>query len=300
MATLHARRRACACSGIRRFIFARTIQEKVVDELWKAVVLGVVQGITEFLPISSTGHLIVFSALLQFQALDNTFEIFIQLGSVLAVLVYYSRELWQQVRQTPGDRRVQRLWLNLILAFIPAGMIGFLLRDWIDAVLFSPLVVALSLIVGGGVFLVVERRQPPAQAQISELLAVTPRQALLIGFAQTMALIPGVSRSGASIVGGMLAGLNRQVATQFSFYLAIPTLGIATVFSLVRRLDALNAENVLLLLVGTVVSAVVSWLAIRWLLTFVARRNFVSFGYYRLVAGASILLLLAAGILQAS
>ncbi len=266
-------------------------------DIIKAVILGIVEGVTEFLPISSTGHLIVASALLNFQALGGTFEIFIQLGAVLAVIVFYARDLWQQVR-TLNQPATQQLWLGLLIAFIPAAVIGLLLGDFITAVLFSPTVVAIALIVGGVIFLIVERR-PQAQvpAQTTALEGISLRQALLIGIGQTFALIPGVSRSGATIVAGLLTGLDRPTATRFSFYLTIPTLGAATIYSLVRDLDRVTSDNLLLLAVGTVVSLIVSILAMGWLLRYVARNSFIIFGYYRIFAGAVILLLVALAVI---
>lgn len=266
-------------------------------ELLQVVVLGIIEGITEFLPISSTGHLIVATALMNFQAGGATFEIFIQLGAVVAVIGYFAKDLFSQVQRVPSDKDVQRLWLGIIIAFIPAAVIGFLISDWMDEVLFKPEVVAISLIVGGVIFLLIERRKVDEQAVVTtELTAITLKQALLVGLAQTIALIPGVSRSGASIIGGMLAGLNREVATKFSFYLAIPTLGIATIYSLVKSLDELSSNDLALLMLGAVVSGIVAWVAIAWLLRFVARNNFVVFGYYRIIAGIIILVLAALGV----
>lgn len=267
----------------------------------KAIILGIVEGVTEFLPISSTGHLIVASDLLDFQALNGTFEIFIQLGAVVAVVLYYRSRLWRQVLALREGREGWRFWLNLFIAFLPAAVLGFLFADVIQAALFNPTVVALALIVGGIVFLVVERRLPPPSGDQMELSAEADpmhwRQALGIGLAQTLALIPGMSRSGASIIGGLLVGLGRPAATEFSFFLAIPTLGLATVYSLVRSLDQLRPDDMLNLGIGAVVSGVVAWLSIGWLLRFVSRHNFVPFGVYRILAGLVILALVAARVL---
>ncbi len=244
-------------------------------DLWRAVVLGIVEGVTEFLPISSTGHLIIASDLLAFEgSMGGTFEIFIQLGAVLAVVWYYRRDLWQQTRAVPRDRKVQRFWLNIAIAFIPAAGIGL------------P-VVAAALIVGGIVLLVIERRDHSTGT--ASLYDVTPRQALGIGLAQTLALIPGASRSASSIIGGLLAGLDRPTATGFSFYLAIPTLGLATVFDLLTSLDQISAGDALNLLVGTAVSFVVSLLVISWLLRYIANHDFKIFGWYRVVLGLIVL-----------
>jgi undecaprenyl-diphosphatase len=257
-------------------------------DLWRVVVLGIVEGVTEFLPISSTGHLIIFSDLLDFEgSLGGTFEIFIQLGAVLAVVWYYRRDLWQQVQAAPRDRTVQRFWLNLAIAFVPAASIGFLVHDWIKEVLFNPVTVATTLIVGGILLLLIERRDHSAGT--ASLYDVTPKQALGIGLAQVFALIPGASRSATSIMGGLLCGLDRPTATNFSFYLAIPTLGLATVFDLLTSLDQIARGDALNLLVGTVVSFIVSLVVIGWLLRYIATNDFKFFGYYRVVFGLIVL-----------
>lgn len=274
-------------------------------ELFQVVILGIVEGLTEFLPISSTGHLIIAASLLQFavqpdgtvnEVFRSTFEIFIQLGAVFAVIVYYRVDLLRQVRTVSTDRHVQRLWLNVVIAFIPAGAVGFLLRSWIKANLLDrPVIVAITLILGGIAFLVVERyfARTSSQPRAANLSDMRPMQALAVGIAQVTALIPGVSRSGASIVGGMLSGLNREVATQFSFYLAIPTLGIATLFDLVSSIKTLSRSDLLYLVVGMVVAAIVAWLAIGWLLRYVSRNNFIPFGYYRVALGIVVFVLVA-------
>jgi undecaprenyl-diphosphatase len=268
-------------------------------ELVKVIILGIVEGITEFLPISSTGHLIVFAALLDFKnANSGTFEIFIQLGAVVAVVVYFRSELMKQVATVTTDKGVQRLWLNIIIAFIPAAAIGFIFADKIDELLFRPTVVAASLIVGGILFLLVERRQPSATLTTS-LETITPRQAFAVGIAQITSLIPGVSRSGSTIVGGMLFGLDRAVATSFTFFLAIPTLGIATLYKLFKSLKTIQGNDAVNLLLGAVVAGIVAWISIRWLLKYVARNNFVAFGYYRILAGIVIIALILINVLPA-
>ncbi len=253
-------------------------------QLWQAVLLGIVEGLTEFLPISSTGHLIIFSDLLKFQgSLGGTFEIFIQLGAVLAVVFYYRGDLWQQVRTVPHNRTVQRFWLNILIAFLPAALVGVLLHDWIKEVLFTPAVVASALLLGGVIILLVERRDH--SVGISSVYSVSPRQALGVGVAQIVALIPGASRAASTIIGGLLTGLDRPTATSFSFYLAIPTLGAATVYDLATNLDQVSSSDALNLLVGTVVSFLVSLLVIRWLLGYISNHDFKIFGYYRIVVG---------------
>jgi undecaprenyl-diphosphatase len=252
----------------------------IVEEILKAVILGIVEGVTEFLPISSTGHLIAAAALLRFNPdLMDTFVIFIQLGAVLAVILFYARELIELARGAFTSPAVRRFWLALIIATLPAAAVGFALRRFIRDVLFHPVPIAGALIVGGLILIAIERRRSTAapaaeparpDAGEAEARAVTLRQALLIGAAQTVALFPGVSRSAASIVGGMAVGLSRLAATRFSFYLAIPTLGGATVADLLLSLDELNTDD---------------------LLRFVAQHTFIGFGYYRITAGIAILIL---------
>jgi len=268
-----------------------------MPDLIKVIILGIVEGLTEFLPISSTGHLIVFAALLNFTT-SKTFEIFIQIGAVIAVIVFFRAEFFKQISTVTTDKGVQRLWLNIIIAFIPAGIIGFIFADKINDLLFRPIVVAISLIIGGIIFLIVERRPQPVNPTAS-LEAMTPQQALAVGVAQITALIPGVSRSGSTIVGGMLFGVDRAVATKFSFFLAIPTLGIATVYSLIKSLKTIQGNEFVNLILGAVVAGIVAWIAVRWLLNYVARNNFVAFGYYRIVAGIVIIVLVLIHILPA-
>jgi undecaprenyl-diphosphatase len=278
-------------------------------ELIKVIILGIVQGITEFLPISSTGHLIVTAAAINFAgSLGGTFEIFIQLGSVLAVVAFYRADLWRQVRTVRTDKTVQNLWLCIVIAAIPASIIGLVVRDTVKNLFYSGeggaanttglYVIAAALIIGGIIFLLIERRPQAKADEKAELDKLTIRQALGVGIAQTFALIPGVSRSGASIVGGLLGGMNRTTATTFSFYLSIPVLGGATVLDLLLSLDEITSgEQVLNLVVGLFVTALVSWLAIGWLLRYVARNNFNLFGVYRIAAGTLIAALTAAAIL---
>jgi undecaprenyl-diphosphatase len=272
----------------------------LVADWLKVIVLGIVEGITEFLPVSSTGHLIVAKDLLNFEAVPpDLFEIFIQVGAVVAVLVYYAPQLWRDVRSLPSDSRSQQFWLAVIIAAVPALAVGFFFNDVITELLFKPAVVALALITGGILFLIAERfYQFPVNApEPDERVTVSLRQALIIGLCQLLALIPGMSRSGMSILGGMAAGLNRRTATAFSFYLAIPVLGGATVYSLLKSLADLNSQSLMFLLVGAIVSGIVAWMSIAWLLRYVAQHTFIPFGVYRIAAGVVILALILAGIL---
>lgn len=264
-----------------------------MNDWLKALVLGVVEGVTEFLPVSSTGHLLVAADLLRFrQRVGGTFEIFIQFGAVLAVLGFYARDLLGQARAARADGAVRRFWLGVVVAFLPAALVGLALRDWIKTVLFaSPAVIAWSLIAGGVVLILVDRLPLPPPTT-GEVTAVTLRQSLAIGAAQVAALVPGVSRSGASMIGGLLVGLDRRTATSFSFYLALPTLGAATLVDLATNLTALSGADLVELLLGTATALVVAWFSIGWLLRFVANRSFLAFGIYRIAAGLAILALL--------
>ena len=258
-----------------------------MNDSLSAALLGLVEGITEFLPVSSTGHLIVAADLLKFRDSGGTFEIVIQAGAVLAVIAYYWRDLLGQARALPVSQDARRLWLGIALAFLPAAILGFLFSDLITRYLFSPVTVAISLIIGGIVLWVIEGR--PVAATTRGLTQVSRRQALVVGCAQCLALVPGVSRSASSIIGGLLTGLDRPTATAFSFYLSIPTLGLATLYALLKGRDALGAAQLGPLTVGLVVSFVTALLAVSWLLRYVSRHNFRAFAVYRVLAGLAIL-----------
>lgn len=273
-----------------------------MEDIIKVIILSLIEGITEFLPISSTGHLIVGTSVLNFDAMGAVFEIFIQIGAVVAVILYYRATFITHAREVTSNPKIRQFWFLIVVAFIPAAVLGLLFDEQIEAVLFSPTVVAISLIIGGVVFLVVERlprfREATGEAKDEEQLTdVTFKQALTVGLVQVLALIPGMSRSGASIVGGMLSGMNRKIATEFSFFLAIPTLGGATVYTLVKSLDELQSDDIFLLALGAVLSGVFAWFAIDWLLKYISRNSFVIFGYYRIIAGIVILLLVGGGVI---
>lgn len=262
-------------------------------EWWKIIILGAVEGFTEFLPISSTGHLLIVAKWLHFQQdAGGTFEIFIQLGAMLAVIGYYARDLITQARAVTHDVGIRRFWLNIVLAFLPAAILGLLLHSWIKRVLFaSPTVIAWAFIIGGLVLLAVEWL-PKRLVTTKDTLQITQRQAIFTGLAQVLALVPGVSRSGATIVGGMLSGVDRAAATRFSFYLAIPTLLAATGYDLLKSLDQLTSNDIGGLALGMIVAMITAWISIGWLLRYVANHTFIPFGIYRIIAGVLILLLL--------
>jgi undecaprenyl-diphosphatase len=260
--------------------------------LLKAAIMGVVEGLTEFLPISSTGHLILAGALLGFDDdKAKVFDIAIQTGAIFAVILVY----WQKIRDTvlalPSEKQAQRFAMNVTIAFFPAVVLGLLFGKAIKANLFTPVVVASTFIIGGFIILWAERRQQsnPATARILDVDAMTPLDALKVGLVQCVAMIPGTSRSGATIIGGMLMGLSRKAATEFSFYLAIPTLIGAGVYSLYKERALLSVADTPLFAVGLVVSFISAWLCIRWLLRFISTHSFVGFAYYRIVFGLVVL-----------
>ena len=254
----------------------------------KAVVLGIVEGLTEFLPISSTGHLILASEWLEFNRADaKTFEVVIQLGAILSVCWHFRRRLSGVVQGLGRDDRSRRFVVNLALAFLPAAVMGGLLHGFIKQVLFSPLVVAVALIVGGFVILLVGKLAPTPR--VREVDTMSPSLALKIGFAQTLALIPGVSRSGATIMGGMAFGLSRQAATEFSFFLAIPVMFAATAYDLMKSWDHLSADSLGVFAVGFVAAFLSALAAIRFLLRFVSTHDFRAFAWYRIVFGCIVL-----------
>jgi undecaprenyl-diphosphatase len=260
--------------------------------LLKAAVMGVVEGLTEFLPISSTGHLILAGALLGFDDdKAKVFDIAIQTGAIFAVILVY----WHKIRDTlvnlPTERRSQQFALNVLIAFIPAVVLGLLFGKTIKAHLFTPMVVASTFIVGGFIILWAERRQAQGgtAVRIHDVDDMTWTDALKVGLVQCLAMVPGTSRSGATIIGGMLLGLSRKAATDFSFYLAIPTLIGAGAYSLYKERALLSVADVPMFGVGLAVSFVSAWLCIRWLLRFIATHSFNGFAYYRIVFGFVVL-----------
>ncbi|QCB46263.1 undecaprenyl-diphosphate phosphatase [Hydrogenophaga sp. PAMC20947] len=263
--------------------------------LIKAAVMGVVEGLTEFLPISSTGHLILAGSLLDFTGdRAKVFEIAIQTGAILAVIIVY----WQRIRDTiaglPSERQAQRFALNVAIAFVPAVVLGLLLGKAIKMHLFTPMVVATTFIVGGFIILWAERRNS-VDARIQSVDEMTPWDALKLGLVQCLALVPGTSRSGSTIIGGMLLGLSRKAAIDFSFYLAIPTLIGAGFYSLYKDRALLSAADIPVFAVGLLFAFLSAWLCIRWLLRYIANHSFVPFAWYRIAFGCLILLTASMG-----
>lgn len=264
--------------------------------LGKAVILGVVEGLTEFLPISSTGHLILVGDLLNFNdERGKAFEVIIQFGAILAVCWEFREKLWKVASTARTSPISRRFILNLLIASIPAMGLAFVFGNYIKAVLFSPIPVASAFIVGALVIFWAERRQQKVISSKSRIQSVddlTPLDALKVGLAQCAALIPGTSRSGATIIGGMLFGLPRAVATEFSFFLAIPVIGGATAYELLKLWKnpvALSGEFTWAIVVGFISAFISAFICVRWLIHYVAGHNFIPFAWYRIVFGVLVL-----------
>jgi undecaprenyl-diphosphatase len=256
--------------------------------LIKALILGIVEGLTEFLPISSTGHLIIAGSLLDYtNDQSKVFEIVIQFAAILAVCWLYRTRLLGVVKGMWAPGPEQRFALNILIAFMPAAVLGFLLHSLIKAHLFNPISVAFALIVGGFIILWVEKRDLPVRFAAVE--DITWREALKVGFAQAIAMFPGVSRAGATIMGGVFFGLSRQAATEMSFFLAIPTMLAATVLDVYKARDILSLDDFPVFAVGFVTSFIFAMLAIKGLLRFISHHNFNAFAWYRIVFGLIVL-----------
>ena len=272
-----------------------------LTDLLNAIVLGLVEGLTEFLPISSTGHLIIAGSLLGFVGdRAKVFEIAIQSGAMLAVVWEYRARFGHAIAGIASDPAARRFAANLVIAFVPAAALGFVLGKHIKALLFHPVPVAIAFIAGALVILWAERRQRarPESVRVTDVDAMTWRDALKVGLAQAFALIPGTSRSGATIIGGMLFGLSRKVATEFSFFLAVPTLVAAGAYSLWKDRALLSAADLPMFSVGFVVSFVSALLCIRWLIRYVSRHDFLPFVWYRIAFGLVVLATAWSGIVD--
>jgi undecaprenyl-diphosphatase len=265
--------------------------------LAKAAIMGVVEGLTEFLPVSSTGHLILTGSLLGFDDdKAKVFDIAIQTGAILAVIMFY----WHKIRDTlvalPSQRQAQRFALNVLVGFLPAAVIGLLAYKTIKLYLFNPGVVAGAFIVGALIILWVEKRQTTAAPRVQSVDDMSVLDALKVGFVQCLGMIPGTSRSGATIIGGMLLGLSRKAATEFSFFLAIPTLVGAGVYSLYKERALLSVADLPLFLVGLVFSFISAWLCVRWLLRYISTHSFSPFAWYRIAFGIVVLITAWSGV----
>ncbi|MDZ7288336.1 MAG: undecaprenyl-diphosphate phosphatase [candidate division KSB1 bacterium] len=277
-----------------------------MNDIVIAIILGVVEGLTEFLPVSSTGHLILVGNWLNFTGdKANAFEIFIQLGAILAVIGYFWKRIWRVLLAIVGKSASEnphgltpaaawRFCIAIVIAFIPAAVLGLLFEDHIDALLFKPQPVAAALIVGGVAILLIEQFRPSERTEVAESLSLS--QALWIGVAQCAALIPGMSRSASTIMGGLLAGLSHAAAAEFSFFLSIPTLAAASLYKLYKIAGQLSGDDIIIFATGFLVSLVVAWVVIAGFMAFIKRHSFAVFAWYRIIFGFAILLMMLFGV----
>jgi undecaprenyl-diphosphatase len=258
--------------------------------LFKATIMGIVEGLTEFLPVSSTGHLILAGSLLGFSdAKSKVFDIAIQTGAIFAVMIVYGQRLRETMAGLGNDAKAQRFAINVAIAFVPAVVLGLLFGKVIKEHLFTPVVVASTFIIGGFIILWAERRTA-ATVRVQSVDDMTRLDALKVGLVQCLAMIPGTSRSGATIIGGMLLGLSRKAATDFSFFLAIPTLIGAGLYSLYKERALLSVADIPLFGVGLLFSFIAAWLCVRWLLRYISTHTFVVFAWYRIAFGIVVLI----------
>ena len=263
------------------------------ENIIKAIILGIIEGITEWLPISSTGHLILADEFIKLNASEafmTMFNVVIQLGAILAVVVLYFNKLnpFSPSKTTEENRETWSLWFKVIVAIIPSVILGLPLDDWLEENFHSFLPVAIMLIVYGIAFIIVEKRNKTKTPKVTDLTHITYQFALLIGMFQVLALIPGTSRSGATILGGILIGASRFVSAEFSFFLGIPTMFGASLLKIVKFITSGNSfdmNGIVTLLVGTVVSFIVSIIAIKFLMNYIKKNDFTAFGWYRIVLG---------------
>jgi undecaprenyl-diphosphatase len=277
-----------------------------MNDIVVATILGIVEGLTEFLPVSSTGHLILAQNWLNFTGEKaNAFAVFIQLGATLAVVGYFRQRIWRVLMallnkagggnphgMTTADAR--RFSLGVVIAFIPAAVFGLLFDEMIEAILFKPQPVAAALIVGGVAILLIENFRPAAKTDVAESISLS--QAWWVGVAQCAALIPGMSRSASTIMGGLLAGLGHAAAAEFSFFLSIPTLGAASLYKLVGVAPLLSADDAMVFATGFLVSMIVAWVVIAVFMAFIKRHSFAAFAWYRIIFGFIILLMMLFGV----
>lgn len=261
------------------------------DDLIKAVFLGIIEGLTEFIPVSSTAHLLLSSYVIDFQLVkNNLFEIVIQFGAIMAICVIYRRKIFAVILNFK-EKNQQKFIQNLILAFLPSLLIGGFFHQVIKKYLFSNFTIALALIFGGILMILIDRKPRNLSTEINPdaIDKISTKTAFLIGLFQCLAMIPGVSRSGATIIGGVLLGLNRKIATEFSFFLAIPTIAAASFYDLLQNSAQLTNANIEIILVGTLSAFFSAILVIKWFLNFVSKNNFIIFGAYRILLGSLIL-----------
>ena len=252
--------------------------------IFKAIILGIVEGLTEFLPISSTAHLIITSKIINFSDIENNiFEIAIQLGAILAVMFLYRAKIIKIITTLPSNKDSQKFTLNIICAFIPTAIIGFLLYPIIKTHFFSLKVISISLIIGGIAILIIEKKK--IKPKFNKIEEVNIKNSILLGLLQSLAVIPGVSRAGATIIGGLLIGMKRNIATEISFFLAIPTIFAATIYDLYKNYDLLNLDHLFIISIGFMSAFFSSIIVIKLFINFISKNNFTIFAYYRIVVG---------------
>ncbi|MDI6027367.1 undecaprenyl-diphosphate phosphatase [Corticibacterium sp. UT-5YL-CI-8] len=250
----------------------------------EALLLGLLEGLTEFIPVSSTGHILLAGHFLGFESTGKAFEVLIQLGAILAILSVYFGKLWKMLTDLPSDARTQRFVLGILVAFLPAAVIGALAHDFIKTVLFeTPMLICIMLIVGGFILLYVDRLQ--LRPKYHDAMDFPLPMCLSIGFIQCLAMIPGVSRSGSTIVGSLLLGADKRSAAEFSFFLAMPTMAGAFAYDLFKNHDALSSSDITIIVVGFVAAFVSGLFVVRHLLDYVSRHGYALFGWWRLVVG---------------
>ena len=264
-------------------------------EILKAILFGIVEGVTEWLPISSTGHMILLDEFIHLKVSDEfytLFEVVIQLGAILAVVLLFFKRIWPFTKDKEKNKDTWNLWGKILVACLPAAIIGLLLDDWLDAHLYNSIVVSIMLILYGILFIVIETKGL-GKENTKNLKGITYKQALLIGVFQLLALIPGTSRSGATIIGGLLLGLKRNIAAEFTFFLAIPVMAGASLLKLVKFIlkgVAVSSLEITILIVGCLVAFIVSLFVIRFLLNYIRKHDFKVFGWYRIALGILVLL----------
>lgn len=265
-------------------------------ESLKALLFGIVEGVTEWLPISSTGHMILLDEFIQLQMTDafkSMFEVVIQLGAILAVVVLYFSKLWPFKKTKKGEGFVGlfkmetvMLWLKVVVAILPSAIVGIPFDDWMDAHLHNAPVVAAMLVIYGVAFILVEKKQRACRARIQSVELIDMRMALMIGLFQVLSLVPGTSRSGATILGGILMGCSRAAASEFSFFLAVPTMAGASLLKVLKFGLSFTGEELLILGIGCVSAFVVSIIAIKTFIGYIKQHSFTAFGWYRIILGA--------------
>ena len=261
------------------------------QSLFDAAVLGVIEGLTEFIPVSSTGHVLLAGHFLGFESTGKAFEVLIQLGAILAICVLYFSKLWRVLVTLPSDPRSRLFAAGVMVAVLPAIVVGVLFHSQIKAALYAPLPIAIALIVGGIVIILVERNLPPVRHAESDSLPLP--LCLKIGAFQCVAMIPGVSRSGATIIGALLLGVERRAAAEFSFFLAIPTMVGAFAYDLYKNWSIFDADSAMLIGAGSVAAFVAALLVVKWALDFIQKNGFTPFAWYRIALGGVILAVLA-------